>query len=177
MLTLDEHTSASYGPRTFHNATLSHLTARFAIDFETAGEKLTAKAAAGVVVDIPVTMDRIDGSRKLYRSLNALDAQVLNVAGNGIYTFAKHEYTQEWVNQFVFDVIAQCHHFWPLSCIRSGGQTGADIAGAVAAVRLQIPAIITFPKGFKQRDANKVDADHTVQELEEQINAWAKQLV
>lgn len=43
MLSLRAHRSASYPPRTFENADRAHMTAAFALDFSTAGERLTKK--------------------------------------------------------------------------------------------------------------------------------------
>ena len=45
MIELLEHTSSSYGPRTWHNAAQG-VTLAVAVDFSTAGEKLTTKASA-----------------------------------------------------------------------------------------------------------------------------------
>ena len=172
MLTIVEHSSSSYGPRTFHNATLSHLTVRFAVDFNTAGEKLTERASGGGIrlLDVPLPCEALDPARALYARLKRLDAEVLNIAGNGIYSMMeKGGLDQAQVNQMVYDVIKLCHKHYPITIIRSGGQTGADLAGGVAGYKLGIPTIMTFPKGFRQRDVNKQDANHTEEEIREQV--------
>lgn len=96
-----EHKSASYGPRTFVNAHDADITLRIAATFESAGEKLTAKACASAKkphVDVLVKIDAtkrvrveyevdyaqieaagqriVEEARKLGRPV------VLNVAGN-----------------------------------------------------------------------------------------------
>ena len=154
-LSIKEHASSSYPPRTKENAALSDLTVAFAFDFTTAGEKLTRKAAAGKYMgfsfDEPVTEVAVQIREKLAR--RSLKKPILNIAGNGIYTCIKKGWVQDAVNTHVFRVVSLVHRRYPLSKIISGGQTGVDLAGIVAAVALGIDASILMPKGFKQRDA------------------------
>lgn len=170
-----EHKSASYSPRTWYNAGRAELTVAFAVDYNTAGEKLTKKAAGGNYVACPLTgWDWLDNARHLYRACKALDVKTLNVAGNGIYTLqAKAGMTQQEVNMYVYKVIKQVHEFWPIGMIVSGGQTGVDLAGAVAASVLGIHWEMTLPKGFKQRGEDNIDVDHTEQEIITQVAYWA----
>lgn len=157
MLILLEHASPKYGPRTAVNAKEADLTVAFAVDFGTFGEKLTHKVAGERYVGIPLLESPLDAARLLYRALRHFDAHVLNVAGNGIYTLAQHGWTQERANRYVHAVIAKVHEHWPLRAIRSGGQTGIDVAGLIAAVALDIPATGLLPNGFLQRGTDKVD--------------------
>lgn len=157
MLQILEHTSSSYGPRTYVNAKSAELTVAFAADFTTAGERLTHKAAGDRYLSIPLEEDPLQAARVLYKALRDGGAHTLNVAGNGIYTLARHGWTQERVNAYLYAVLAKVHEHWPLHHVRSGGQTGVDLAGVVAAYALGIDAEALLPKGFVQRGTDKVD--------------------
>lgn len=170
MLEVLEHKSYSYAPRTWQNAAEGDVTAAFAVDFNTAGEKLTKKAAGNKLVSIKLIDDGLlFCARQLFSAMRKVDAKVLNVAGNGIYTMSKHGWSQERVNQYVYDTLKLIHTHLPIQKIISGGQTGADIAGAVAAVALNIPATITLPKGFRQRFEDGIDICQTKADILSQI--------
>ncbi|MCC7544662.1 MAG: hypothetical protein IT506_04145 [Aquabacterium sp.] len=175
-LELLEHSSPNYSPRTWANAKGADLTVAFAVDFTTAGEKLTHKAAGERYVGIDLALDPIQAARTLYRALRDHDAHTLNVAGNGIYTLAKHGWTQESVDAHVFAVLAKVHEHWPIRHVRSGGQTGVDMAGVTAAHALGIDALALLPKGFIQRGTDKVDRQLTGQEIRETIYERSAQL-
>lgn len=51
----------------------------------------------------------------------------------------------------------------------SGGQTGVDIAGIVAAQALRIDAVATLPKGYLQRFEDRIDRNMTEEAVREQI--------
>lgn len=152
-----EHPSPNYSPRTWVNARAADLTVAFAVDFTTAGEKLTHKAAGDRYVGIDLATEPIQAARVLYRAMRAHGAKTLNVAGNGIYTLAKHGWTQVRVDTYVFNVLAKVHEHWPIKHVRSGGQTGVDMAGIAAAHALDIDALALLPKGFIQRGVDRVD--------------------
>ncbi len=171
-----EHPSPSYSPRTYANAKSADLTVAFAVDFTTAGEKLTHKAAGDRYVGIPLSEDPIQAARLLYKALRDRDAHSLNVAGNGIYTLAKHGWTQARTNDYVHAVLAKVHEHWPLKHVRSGGQTGVDIAGVTAAFALGIDVTALLPKGFVQRAADKIDRQMTADNIRLQIEAGADSL-
>lgn len=164
-----EHKSASYSPRTYENAGKADLTVAFAMDFKTAGEKCTHKAAGGNYVGCYFGADWIESARDLYRSCKALDVKTLNVAGNGAYTLGMYGLTQSEINLYVYRVLAQVHAHWPIELIVSGGQTGVDLAGGVAAELLGIPCEMTLPKGFKQRNVDGKDIDNTEQGILGQV--------
>lgn len=168
-LTIKEHSSSSYGPRTKFNAESADLTIAFATDFSTAGEKLTHKVAGSRYLGVAIDFDSLSAARKIYSRLRFFNATSINVAGNGIYTLAKTGISQEQINQFVFDAVKQAHTHWPISKIVSGGQTGVDLAGLVAAVVLDIPAVGTLPNGFIQRGLNGVDEKKSAKEIENTI--------
>jgi len=159
-LIIKEHKSASYAPRTYHNASQG-VTLAVAVDFTTAGEKLTHKAANGKIVQIDWfnTLDKLYPARALYSALKKHNCHVVNVAGNGIYTLVKHGVTQGEANQYVFDILKLVNTHWPITQVVSGGQTGMDIAGLVAGVALGIESIGTWPKGYKMRFEDAKDVD------------------
>lgn len=177
MLTILEHKNTSYAPRTFHNAVTSDLTIAVAVNYYTGGEKLTHKAAGDKFLALPFHEPMIDNARKLFIECRNRNVKVLNVAGNGIASYAKEGITREQVNQYIYDILALVTRSWPLEKIISGGQTGADIAGIIAAYRLGIPSEVTFPNGFRQRDEDGIDRNHTREEIEAQIIAGSHALV
>lgn len=166
-----EHPSDKYSPRTYYNAKSADLTVAFATDFSTAGERCTRKAADGKYVACPLQDDSDTDalSKILIGAIDEFKAKTINVAGNGIYTLSEIGCSQSFINDFIFEVIAKTHAARPISKIFTGGQTGVDLAGAVAAVALGIPAEITLPKGFMQRDERKIDSAHSAEEILNQI--------
>jgi hypothetical protein len=124
MINILEHSSSSYAPRTWHNAAQG-VTLAIAVDFSTAGEKLTTKAAQknGIVhLDARnFATGWLPAARELFALLKETDCKVVNVAGNGIYTYAKHGFTQQGVNHMVYTVLKQVHEHWKLDHVVSGG--------------------------------------------------------
>lgn len=175
-LTILEHTSSSYAPRTYANAAKADVTIAIAVDYTTAGEKLTHKAAGEKYLKLPVTHTFIDNARELFKFARPHIRRKINVAGNGIYTLNKHKWTQEKVNQYVYDILAMVHKHFYLEEIRSGGQTGVDLAGGVAGVALGIPTTLLLPKGFKQRHEDGIDVCHTEEEIREQVMCGVERL-
>jgi hypothetical protein len=172
MLTILEHTSKSYGPRTYANAHKGNVTIAIAVDYNTAGEKLTHKAAGKKYIALPPEDDWIVNARRLWKKLtgsNITGKCVVNVAGNGIYTLAKHGVSQDEVNLYVYRVLGKVHTYFHIDEIISGGQTGVDLAGGVAGVALDIPTTLLLPKGFVQRHENGIDVCHTEEEIREQV--------
>lgn len=178
ILYIKESHSEKYPPRTYYNAKNGDVTIALATDLSTAGEKLTHKAAGEKYIGFQLTpeISTLDIARGLYRKLQSSQAKTLNVAGNGIYTLIKSGISQAEINQFVYEIIAQVHHFWPLERIYCGGQTGVDLAGAVAGYKLGIPTEVTLPKGFIQRFETGGDVTGTQESIFTQINDGAKAL-
>ncbi|WP_321820877.1 MULTISPECIES: hypothetical protein [unclassified Burkholderia] len=162
---LTTHAERGYSPRTRHNARVADLTAAFAFDFETRGELLTHLCAGPSYVALPLTVPPIEAARQLFRALRARNARVLNVAGNSLPTLLKHGVDQDAANAYVFETISIVTRHWRLMRIVSGGQTGIDVAGGVAALALGIDAVLTFPPGFLQRAADGHDHTHTEEEV------------
>lgn len=169
-----EHSSRSYGPRTYANAAAGDVTIAIAVDYSTAGERLTHKAAGDKYLKLDLNdNDTVDLARVLYKRLASLGIEkpTINVAGNGIYTLSKSGITQIHINKFVYNVLIQVHAHWPIGKIVSGGQTGVDLAGGVAGYALGIDTVMTLPKGFIQRHEDKLDVEHTREEIMEQVES------
>lgn len=165
-----EHKSSSYGPRTYANAAEGDVTIALAVDYSTAGERLTHKAAGDKYLKLNFNAHSdIELARMLWKRLYGIDSPVINVAGNGIYTLVKHGLTQEYMNDCLFEILEKVHLHYPINKIISGGQTGVDIAGAWAGHKLNIPVCVTLPKGLIQRHEDGVDREHTYEEIMEQI--------
>lgn len=169
LLTLLEDTASSYAPRTKANARAADLTVAFALDFTTGGEVLTHKVAGQRYVAIHLGAPIDASAATLAAALRAHGAQSLNVAGNGIYRLAQHGWDQSTVDQWVHAVLDATIAMQPFQSVRSGGQTGADLAGGIAALALGLPTTLLFPKGFLQRDADGRDATHRFGEIWKQI--------
>lgn len=172
MLTLEQHPAPGYRARTLVNAEAADLTVAFASDFGTAGERLTHKAAGKRYIAIPLGTPSEEAGMLLATSMCKRGISELNVAGNGISTLSLHGWTQETVNLWIYQVLRVSNQISPIKQVRSGGQTGADLAGLIAACALSIPALGYFPKGFMQRRVDKIDRHHTQLEIQQQIDDY-----
>ncbi len=173
-VTVSESASSGYRERTKHNADSADVTIAFAADYRTAGERLTATFAGSKYV-------RFEGSitdfvKAIVTRLRDVNGSTLNVAGNGIYTWTKHGKTQAQVNKAMHDVLRLVNKYAPLTKIVTGGQTGSDIAGAIAAKALGIPVEVTMPHGFLQRGADGTDFRQSREDVLKQIDDGAAQL-
>ncbi|NEX60215.1 hypothetical protein [Noviherbaspirillum galbum] len=169
LLTIVEHASPHYAPRTWHNAATGDLTIAFAVDFTTAGERLTRKASTPNYVGIPLEMDIPAAAQAILRELASRSGCCLNIAGNGIRTLSRHGWEQSRANAYVYRVLDLVHRGLRLERIVSGGQTGIDMAGGVAGVALGIPTELTLPKGLIQRYADGVDRCFTEAQIRQQV--------
>lgn len=180
-LIVQEHKSSSYAPRTYHNASVADLTIAIASDLNTAGERLTKKAAGSKYLAIHLNdVGAVDAGRQIWKYLHAMygtASSVINVAGNGIYTLDKYGFTQDQINQYLYDALLPVSRHLHITQIVSGGQTGVDLAGGVAGVALGIPVVLTLPKGFRQRHEDGVDVDHTMEEVIMQVRSGVDRLV
>lgn len=176
VLKLQAHSDYSYVPRTGENAVGADVTVAFAVDFNTAGERLTKRLAAHRYIGIPFGGDVAAAANALASFLEARGASSLNVAGNGIYTMAEHGFSQAQVNKWVHAVLALVIPRVPLTLIRSGGQTGVDQAGLVAALALGVPALGHYPKSFRRRNAAGTEVHGTAATLRAELEAQANEL-
>lgn len=160
LLTFEECKVNGYRERTKINAS-ADATLAFAVDFTTAGEKLTKTSVLGqgklyIPIDISqsLTIEEHD-VQFVVNTFNSNNVSHINIAGNGLYSM-KNIYTQRDLNNFVYHFLARItkhkNLYNPIQTIRSGGQTGIDEAGAVAGVILGIPTTILAPKGWVFRD-------------------------
>ena len=167
---------AGYRQRTLDNAHAADLTVAIAADFTTHGERLTQRAAGGKFLAIPFGISVEEAALKIQAELQARSVQILNVAGNGLYTFKKYGHTQADVNQWLCDVFSSIDsNFWP-KCIRSGGQTGMDWAALVCAIKLGIPAHGHFPAGFVRRNLAGQDYESDAMDIEIELRTDALEL-
>lgn len=153
------------------------MTIAFALDFTTAGERLTEKAAGDKYQALDLRTDVLEAARVVYKALKATDAKIVNIAGNGIYTLHAHGWNQLRANEYVYEVLKKACMYRPFEMIVSGGQTGVDIAGGVAGLCMGVDVELTLPKGFKQRHEDKADRDHTEIEIIEQLDWWVSRLL
>lgn len=165
-----QDTQPGYANRTKINAKSADITLAFAIDFSTHGEKLTARCAGDFLHKTlwPTTPEVFH--QEVLQSLTKLNLGKelkLNIAGNAIYTF-KSVATQKQLNKWVYECLKKLTQTHKITVVRSGGQTGIDTAGLVAALALEIPAIGYYPQGFKLRNKQGVD----VYLLEQFIKDW-----
>lgn len=176
-LRLQTDLSYSYMPRTTLNAQSADVTVAFAVDFNTGGELLTRRAAGSRYIGIPFGSDVTAAANKLAEFIIKMKGSLLNVAGNGIYTLVQHGISQSAANKWVYDVLALVIRSVNLTDIRSGGQTGIDHAGLVAAMALGIPALGYYPKSFRRRNAKGDEYTSTEAALRKELQAEAASLV
>lgn len=174
MINILEHSSGKYAPRTFLNTRLGDITTAFYADRNTGGERMTKKMAGSKYVGIHIdTHPPNEVVKTIYKAMVDKNAHSLNIAGNGMYTLHKFGYDQQYVNEYVLNIVKRVHIHRPIKEIYSGGQTGIDLAGIVAAKVLKINAIATLPKGYIQRFEDKVDVVQSRKIIEHQIEFWS----
>ena len=169
MLVVKEHSSPNYSPRTYYNAKSADITLAFAMDFNTAGEKLTKKASYPSYLSLDLREDWIVNARLVYKEVKSSGARTLNIAGNGIYTLSKYGMDQDAANKYVYDCLRKVHEYYALTKIYTGGQTGVDLAGAIAGYNLGIDTEVTLPKGFIMRFEDGKDISMTKEQVENLI--------
>lgn len=178
MIIVQEHMMTGYRERTKFNAESGDITFALAVDLNTAGERLTKALAGDRYLGYSLTDDTssLDVARQLYKFMREKQAKTINIAGNGIYTLNQRNFDQPAINAFLCDVLEIVNRYSPIERIFSGGQTGVDLAAAVAAKYLGIPALITLPKGYMQRFEDQQDVLQTKQSVERQIDFWTSEL-
>ena len=171
-LELLEHISSNYQYRTQYNATVADLTVAFAVDFQTAGERLTKKVSKdkylGFLLSDTVGEHPLHIAAKIKKWCIDKEVRTLNIAGNGLYTLCEYDWTQEKINIFMYTVLKALKNS-SITKIISGGQTGVDYAGLVAGYSLGYAVCGTFPKGFRQRNEEGIDYTQTEVEVRRRI--------
>lgn len=151
----------SYPSRTRENANWSDITIALAQDFNTAGERLTKNAAGNKYVSFTLAAESNDASEiaeNLYnqiRTKGKTDNLKINIAGNGIYSMKQ---SQSYYNDLMTQILMKLQDMGvTISEIRSGGQTGIDEAGIIAAQKLGIPNEVHSTANFMFRDKSGKD--------------------
>lgn len=167
MIQFQEHTETGYALRTWENARLADLTIAFAVDFDTAGEKLTRKGAYGKYrsIDLNDSESKIRNDLQfLHLEIKAKSIKKLNIAGNGLYTFVKTgigaRNGKQWQNYLSAVLLSYLDHIVQgdkAISIRSGGQTGIDEAALKAGDQLGLETICLAPKHWLFRDETGKD--------------------
>lgn len=177
-----------YSLRTVNNINGSDITTAFAKDFSTKGEKLTTDAAVkanngkGKYLRPGTSKSTEDKGRNLHALDNPKETAkeianffkekypnkknfILNIAGNGIYSLNGIA-TQQELNSKMRDVLKELINELPgiKIQVRSGGQTGMDLAGAVAAYSLGLDTTMHMPKGWRVRPLDGKDKTFTTKE-------------
>lgn len=180
-LVIQEHQSSRYPPRTKYNATSADLTVALAVNPNTGGERLT-KSLAGDEYEFISLVGLTDGilfatADKISQFFQDTYGDTINIAGNGIYTLCEHNISQSDINWIVFKLLSRIHAKVKLERVYTGGQTGADIAGAVAAHALGIPCEVTLPKGYIQRFEDRHDISQSHDIIYDQIIKGSEELI
>lgn len=165
--------SSGYAARTRANAQRYDVTVAFAIDYGSAGEKLTRSAAGERWVGVPMTLPPVEAARNLFRFLRQRQAETINVAGHGLSTLGRFGWSQDQVDLWVFEVLRTVQPHWALKKLGSGGQTGVDIAGAAAGHALGIDVELHMPRGLVQRLADGRDIVRSPDQIEDEVRQRA----
>ena len=163
-----EDSARNYGHRTWANAAWSDITLALATDFSSPGEITTRRAAGDKYLRYQLTRNlkklliyHRDGERearmiaRMIRNHSCYkeDGIRLNIAGNGLVTLLMSGIDTKTVATFLFMVFSACKEEGvKILEVRSGGQSGVDEAGIVAAQRSNLKCSILAPKGFRWRD-------------------------
>lgn len=176
VLLLREHPSPAYAPRTGENARLADFTVALAADFDTAGERLTARLAAPRYACAGIFSDPQDAAQRLLAAMQGVDVRILNVAGNGLHTLHRLGLSQGAANTWVMRVLRRLRASRPLAGVRSGGQTGVDCAALAAGLALGLPCEGLLPRGWRQRTRAGQDICADPDALAETLLQWASRL-
>lgn len=168
-----ESIQGGYASRTKVNAS-SGFTVAVAVDFHTSGETLTKRVSSKGYHKVPFGECTSRHALAIIKKLGNED--VLNIAGNAIYRFKEYGFDQFDVNMYIFSLLSKIHDNHKISCVISGGQTGADIAGLVSAVALGIDCVGRYPKGFKMRFKEGVDIYANPNSIYKSIYEMAEEL-
>jgi hypothetical protein len=168
-LTMAVSKASGYATRTAENAGGSDITLAIATDFTTAGERLTARMAGNKLIQVAHEAPDFEARVKHFvDKVNAAAASVvrplvINGAGNGVYTLASKSQKEadDFAYKFLSAVMAHPDRKFEIGALRSGGQTGYDVALVKAALRLGIKGHIHAARsgngGFLIRRADGKD--------------------
>lgn len=181
MLNITEHKSSNYADRTRDNVKLSDVTIAFVLDPNSPGEKLTKRLCLEygkpyILININSNVNYKSQIYELLHKLYQIKISqnqrnvCVNIAGNSLSTMYKlnNKITQELCNIYVFNYLADIFKLLQSKinmCIRTGGQTGFDEAGAKLGISLGLPTTILFPYGYKIRNIHGIDVNQTYQQV------------
>lgn len=164
-----EDSARNYAHRTWANAAWSDITLAFATDFSSPGEITTRRAAGDKYARYQLTRNlkrmiifNQDGEREAKKIAKIIrnhtcykeDGIRLNIAGNGLVTLLKTGVDTQTVAAFISNIFTAClDEGVKILEVRSGGQSGVDEAGIIAAQRNKMKCSILAPKGFRWRDS------------------------
>lgn len=150
--TLELSPVTGYAERTRENVRKSDVTLAIARDFSTAGERLTYRCAKNcnkpIARAIHKDMDSlsyvaifVDIMNRAYEKNQR--SLVLNGAGNGLHTLGDpQKEADDFALEFLQRALESPERKFEIAEVRSGGQTGYDVAIVKAAISLSIPARI-----------------------------------
>lgn len=173
IIELTTTSSNGFSERTKINAKSSNLTIYlYDENFETtSGRTLTQKYAQ---VFIPMCYQKgVKAAVELLKnSLEDLKIEklkekefIINIAGNSISRFGSYDLWQPRLNAFMYVLLFNTKKVVESKglrlSVRSGGQSGADWAGLIAANAIGLNGVGLFPAGFRQRDDTNKDCFST----------------
>lgn len=165
-LILEENSSSSYRPRTEENVKNSDLTIAIALNFDTAGERLTRELASKFgkkYIAVRAEGDPVEKGIRIVEKINELDIPqqfILNIAGNSMATIGKN-INQKEADDFTYLLLKTIYQNPKMNSkigyVRTGGQTGFDESGAKASLKLGLKTVVHMPNGFKIRNQDGRD--------------------
>ena len=155
--------SDSYPERTKQNVESADLTIAFVVNEDSPGTRLAAGLSADNftpfhvinINDLNNRRQREEHIANVIRSMNGVGGpSAINVAGNNITHAGMPD--QETLDQLVQTFLSDIHNESDngIESIRSGGQTGADEAGAKAGVVMGIPTTVLSPRNWMFRTSD-----------------------
>lgn len=165
-----------YSERTYENANSPEIdfTFAFAVNWETPGERCTAKAAGVSIVQVDIPTYKEGGIFLTKTAISrvcdymteclpeyAFDGSGIgvNLAGNGIATLSSKGISQEAVDVFLVAVFREMsNRGLNIESLRSGGQTGVDESVQAVGHVLDVPVTIHAPKNFAFRNKDNVNS-------------------
>lgn len=162
---ITEDSVRNYGHRTWANAEWSDITLAFAADFKSPGEITTKKAAGDKFIGYLLTSAEAMREQEdcywkaqgrkyagLIRSTPSYhkDGIKLNIAGNSMISLSRYGFDADSVQDVIYQILKNLlSEGIVISEVRSGGQSGADEFGIIAAQRLGLKCSILAPKGYR----------------------------
>ena len=161
-----------YPSRTRYNVEHSDYTLVFAVDTTTPGERLTRRLAGNKFIDTEMSYIGVDKD-KIKDIISMLPKKCnLNIAGNSVTRLISKGISQEEVNELVYDVLYKISQSITIKRIFSGGQSGADLAGAIAGCRLGIKTRVVMCLGYLYRNEKGQDMTATKEETMKRIEIY-----